>query len=158
MMGRPMQEASHFEDSIMAHRITPLALVMLAGSAIAASPALAAELPPICGVAPAASHGMDHGGMVMSGDAMASPGLDQAHQALMAGMAEMNRQMDAGAMAADIDVAFVCAMIPHHQGAIDMARAELTHGDDPWAKALAQQIVDAQEKEIADMLGWLSRQ
>lgn len=137
-------------------RIVPLAIVMLAGAVLAA-PVSAVELPPICGVPPAPAHGTDHGGMAMSGDAMASGGQDEAHQDLMAGMAEMNRQMDAGAMAADIDVAFVCAMIPHHQGAIDMARAELAHGDDPWAKALAQQIIDAQEKEIADMLDWLSK-
>jgi uncharacterized protein (DUF305 family) len=64
--------------------------------------------------------------------------------------------MDLGAAAEDIDVAFVCAMIPHHQGAIDMARADLAHGDYPWARQMAQQIIDAQEQEIAQMLDWLS--
>ena len=60
--------------------------------------------------------------------------------------------------ATDIDVAFVCGMIPHHQGAIDMAKAELAHGDDPWAKEMAQKVIDAQTQEIADMLAWLEKQ
>jgi uncharacterized protein (DUF305 family) len=66
--------------------------------------------------------------------------------------------MGRGMQATDIDVAFVCGMIPHHQGAIDMAKAELQYGDDPWAKEMAQKVIDAQTKEIADMKEWLSRQ
>jgi uncharacterized protein (DUF305 family) len=76
----------------------------------------------------------------------------------MAGMADMNSQMNQGMQAADIDVAFICGMIPHHQGAIDMAKAELQYGDDPWAKQLAQGIIAAQEKEIAEMKDWLGKQ
>lgn len=83
---------------------------------------------------------------------------DQAHTDLMAGMDAMNRDMMTGAMAEDIDVAFVCGMIPHHQGAIDMAKAELEHGDNEWAKEMAQKVIDAQEAEIADMLAWLEEQ
>lgn len=82
-------------------------------------------------------------------------GGDAAHQDLMDGMDAMNADMMAGGTATDIDVAFVCSMIPHHRGAIDMAKAELAHGDDPWAKALAEGIIAAQEKEIAEMLKWL---
>jgi uncharacterized protein (DUF305 family) len=66
--------------------------------------------------------------------------------------------MMVGGLAADIDVAFICSMIPHHRGAIDMARAELAHGDDPFARELAEAIIVAQEKEIADMLAWLETQ
>lgn len=84
--------------------------------------------------------------------------MDQAHTDLMAGMDAMNRDMMTGAMAEDIDVAFVCGMIPHHQGAISMARAELAHGDDEWAKEMAQKVIDAQEAEIAEMLTWLEEQ
>lgn len=83
---------------------------------------------------------------------------DDAHGALMSGMDQMNADMMAGATAADLDVAFVCSMIPHHRGAIDMAKAELAHGDDPWAKALAEKIIAAQEGEIAEMLAWLDKQ
>ncbi len=81
-----------------------------------------------------------------------------AHQDLMSGMDKMNADMMAGATAADLDVAFVCSMIPHHRGAIDMARAELEHGDDAWARSLAEAIIAAQEREIADMLAWLEQQ
>ncbi len=81
-----------------------------------------------------------------------------AHDELMAGMDRMNADMMLGGVAKDIDVAFVCSMIPHHRGAIDMAKAELAHGDDPWARELAETIIAAQEQEIADMLGWLARQ
>ena len=85
-------------------------------------------------------------------------GASDAHTELMAGMDAMNADMMAGGTAADIDVAFICSMIPHHRGAIDMAKAELAHGDDPWAKELANAIIAAQEKEIADMLAWLEKQ
>jgi uncharacterized protein (DUF305 family) len=81
--------------------------------------------------------------------------MDQAHMDLMAGMDQTNKQMMNGMMAEDIDVAFVCGMIAHHQGAINMATAELEHGDNQWAKDMAQKVIDAQEKEIADMVSWL---
>jgi uncharacterized protein (DUF305 family) len=83
---------------------------------------------------------------------------DEAHQDLAKGMDQMNSAMAQGMSAADIDVAFVCSMIPHHQGAIDMARAELAHGDDPWVKEMAQKVIDAQEAEIAEMRAWLNAQ
>lgn len=88
---------------------------------------------------------------------MQMPG-DEAHTALMAGMDRMNADMMVGGTAADLDVAFACSMIPHHRGAIDMAKAELQYGDDPWTRALAEQIIVAQEKEIAEMLTWLEKQ
>ncbi|RWX77111.1 DUF305 domain-containing protein [Neorhizobium lilium] len=55
----------------------------------------------------------------------------------------------------DPDVDFVRSMIPHHQGAIDMAKIELAHGKDPELRKLAEDIVKAQEAEIADMQAWL---
>lgn len=73
----------------------------------------------------------------------------------MPAMAEMNKNMMQGMAKEDADVAFVCSMIAHHMGAIDMAKAELKNGDDPWAKEAAQKVIDAQTKEIADMTAWL---
>ena len=57
----------------------------------------------------------------------------------------------------DPDVDFARAMIPHHQGAIDMAQAVLTHGQDPEIRALAEAIIAAQEKEIALLRRWLEQ-
>lgn len=139
------------------------AALALASVMTFAAPAVAAgdteagrNLPEICKSSDMGSMAMGHADMDKNG--MAIGGMDQAHQDMMQGMAEMNANMDEGMMAKDIDVAFVCGMIPHHQGAIDMARAELTHGDDPWAKEMAQKVIDAQTQEIADMLDWLKKQ
>lgn len=51
----------------------------------------------------------------------------------------------------DIDQDFVAMMVPHHQGAIDMARAELQYGHNEQLKRIAQEIVVTQQQEIAAM-------
>jgi uncharacterized protein (DUF305 family) len=51
----------------------------------------------------------------------------------------------------DLDADFVAAMIPHHQGAIDMARAELRYGTNEQVRRIAQEIIVTQEDEIAAM-------
>ena len=128
--------------------------IALAGLALALT-TLAARaddvgLPDICKTGPMQTQ--QPMAMAMSGPT------DDAHKALMAGMDSMDRDMNQGMLAKDIDVAFICGMLPHHQGAIDMAKAELQYGDDPWAKQLAQAIIAAQTKEIAEMKDWLAKQ
>ncbi|MGX1742417.1 DUF305 domain-containing protein [Bosea sp. NPDC055353] len=55
----------------------------------------------------------------------------------------------------DADVDFMKQMRSHHQGAIDMAKVVLANGKDSQVKALANEIVSAQEKEIATIDQWL---
>lgn len=57
-------------------------------------------------------------------------------------------------MSGNADKDFAMMMIPHHQGAIDMAKVELQHGKDPKLRAMAEMIVKAQEKEIAELKAW----
>lgn len=69
--------------------------------------------------------------------------MDAAMDRMMAGMHL--------APTGDIDRDFAVMMIPHHQGAIDMAVAELKYGKDPQLKRIAQEIIVDQQQEIAAM-------
>jgi hypothetical protein len=57
----------------------------------------------------------------------------------------------------DGDTDFVKLMLPHHQAAIDMARAQLTYGTDPQMRRLAQEIIADQQSEIELMQVWLKQ-
>jgi uncharacterized protein (DUF305 family) len=95
----------------------------------------------------------------MPSGAMHMPGAMTDYQkATMDGMKDMDANMMQGMMKKDADVAFVCGMIAHHMGAISMAEAELKYGDNEWAKESASKIIDAQTKEIAEMVDWLKRE
>ena len=65
-------------------------------------------------------------------------------------ISNMNREMLAKPTG-DVDHDFVDMMVPHHQGAIDMARAELKYGHNSELRQLAQKILESQEQEIATM-------
>lgn len=68
-----------------------------------------------------------------------------------AGMARMMKDMHARGYSGDPDLDFLAMMIPHHEGAVDMARLVLTHGRDPLVRQLAEDIIASQTVEIAAM-------
>ena len=73
----------------------------------------------------------------------------------MEGMNKTMPLMMEGMMKDDADVAFVCGMIAHHMGAVEMSKTELKHGDNEEAKAMAQKVIEAQLKEIEEMSKWV---
>lgn len=110
------------------------------------------------------NHGGHGGGMMMNmdqmqsmmdsmmpadGDSESTKAFKQADMDMMKGMAVE--------YTGNADVDFRLKMIPHHQGAIDMAKVALEHGTDPETKALAEAIIAAQEREIAEMQAWLEK-
>jgi uncharacterized protein (DUF305 family) len=74
---------------------------------------------------------------------------------LMASMDKMHGAIASIKSSGDSDVDFVKLMLPHHQAALDMAKAELMHGQDPQMRRLAQEIITDQESEIELMQLWL---
>jgi len=78
-------------------------------------------------------------------------------QAMDTSMKKMDRDMAAAPMNGDIDHDFATMMMPHHQGAIDMAKAELSYGKDPVMRRLAQEILVDQQSEIDAMQLWLTK-
>jgi uncharacterized protein (DUF305 family) len=85
----------------------------------------------------------------------AQPATAPATKAYMDAMAKMQSSMPPPS--GDPDVDFAKMMIPHHQGAIDMAKTELQYGKDPILKKMAQKIIKDQEKEVAEFNNWLKK-
>jgi uncharacterized protein (DUF305 family) len=78
-----------------------------------------------------------------------SPSAKAYHEA----MTKMNQDMMKG-MTGDPDKDFAMMMIPHHQGAIDMAKVVIQYGKDAELKKMAQDMIPEQEKGIADLKRW----
>ena len=120
--------------------ITAVVFIALTGAAGYAltQTAVSADLP-----------SMDHSAMVMANVLDSTKG----YQIAMAGMMKGMMQPMTGKPEFD----FVQGMLPHHQGAIDMAKVVLQFGKDSEIKKLAENVVKAQEGEIAFMKDWLAR-
>ena len=72
-------------------------------------------------------------------------------------MGVMHDGMSSAPMNSDPDHDFAAMMIPHHQGAVDMAKAELLYGRNPVLRRLAQEIIVTQDSEIAVMQSELAK-
>lgn len=76
------------------------------------------------------------------------------HEAMM----KMNGpMMMMGMMTKDAGVAWICSMIPHHQGAIDMARAGLKGADNEEPRKLAQKTIEENEKSLKELVAWVEK-
>src|SRR5271157_5715340 len=89
--------------------------------------------------------------------AQVHPAGAQFMQQMNGSMERMDRQMATAPMNGNVDHDFAAMMIPHHQGAIDMAKAELIYGTDPVMRRLAQEILIDQQSEIDAMRLWLGK-
>jgi len=82
---------------------------------------------------------------------MAAPEYERFSRALDAGMQKMMHGMHGGGASGNPDVDFLAMMIPHHEGAVEMARLVLIHGRDPATRRLAEDIIASQTAEIEGM-------
>ena len=102
---------------------------------------------------PASSASMQGMDMSASSGNQSDPASTKEFQAadhsMMSGMSSVQYTGDA-------DHDFVAHMIPHHQGAVAMAKVELKYGKDAKLRALAKEIIASQDKEIAFMKQWLA--
>ena len=108
--------------------------------------------------APLAAQTTDHSGHYMGAD-HAAHGMGTDSPATTA-FREANARMHSGMdipFTGNADIDFIRGMIAHHQGAIDMSEIVLKHGRDASVKKLANEIIAAQKKEIAQMQAWLAR-
>ena len=107
----------------------------------------------LLGATLAASAHEGHATHGSAADAKARSGLAAEAPFLAENDAAMTRMMDGMAVkpTGDVDRDFVAMMVPHHQGAIDMAVAVLRHGHNEQLRRLAQEIIVTQQQEIAAM-------
>jgi len=108
-----------------------------------------------CAAASVAGVGLAGGGDPHAGHRMTTPAAPSAPSAFQremdASMATMMAAMHAPGYSGDPDADFLAMMVPHHEGAIEMARLVLLHGRDPVTRELAQENIAGQTVEIDGM-------
>jgi uncharacterized protein (DUF305 family) len=131
------------------HNATAMAAFAFLVLTVATASAEDAVLPEKCRDSGMSAH---HQQMMMPHDMGLPDGFQKEY---MEGMQKTMPPMMEGMMKDDADVGFICGMIAHHMGAIEMSKTVLEYGDNAEAKALAQKIIDAQLKEIKEMTAWV---
>ena len=95
-------------------------------------------------------HVVSAAALLAAGSMAVAAELSLGSKALVAANAAMHQAM-AVEMTGDVDVDFMRTMIPHHEGAVEMAKIVIKNGKDPEVRKLAEEVVRAQEAEIAFM-------
>ena len=98
---------------------------------------------------------MDHEEHDMDSDMAEHAATTDFGKEYMDSMNDMHEDMMEGMQANDADVAFAKGMLPHHEGAVDMAEIQLKYGKDDTLRKLAEDVIAAQEAEIKQMEDWL---
>jgi len=109
------------------------------------------RIPGVDGAPPASGGHAGHGDAAAPASQTGGPATAAYEQT----MATMHGPMMEGMRHPDPDAAFMLGMIPHHQGAVDMARVQLQYGVDAEAKGFAEHVIVEQEAEIRQMRQWL---
>lgn len=130
-----------YSKSRASHRIALLVLT-LATCGFSSSAALAQAMP-------ASQHGAHTAPPAMSAQG------DHASMPMHATMKNMQKNMETMKMTGNVDMDFAMMMVTHHQGAIEMAEAELKNGKDPRMLKAAKKIILEQKKEIAMFEAWM---
>lgn len=89
--------------------------------------------------------------------APSSAAMQQHRPEMRQAMEKMNRDMTGVPMTGNPDRDFAAMMVPHHQGALDMARVYLREGKDPEMRRMAEKTIQDQEKDINELREWMAK-